>query len=555
MPAQTQTTAKPCGCGCGCGGGGGTKTCCCNLTCFERPQYYCGHLLTDADLTLEQNYFREKNKLYHRAMDGFGVACGLRITCDPKCNGSIRIGKGYAIDPCGNDLVVCAPIIYPVIDELRKKNWITPPASKPCRKDDKEHDQDKDDCRIKQCFYLSICYDEQPADYVTPFNTGCSPGPAACQPTRVKEGVRFELHQEPPKRPNPLDCIEAQIEDCFRIFRDTTTFGKGLKLLAPSILAILTNDRLGLTMDPHDVCCQLRGLFLQQLRVCPDLYNCNLECEVSKIQCPPRDQENSLAVAAIALKKLFVLIERYVFGCILGQLAFDCPEPCGGCVLIGAVEVENGCLTRVVNWPRWYLWSFANLFEVLIATLINDAACSLEPAKDGGCCPNFDDDLEGFVRQFHVNPRATEFAARSIPRTVRALHQAMVSGGDFMSRGGVSPAIFSGMKTEEATAAARSLSLKWEVLGDSPASEFDPLSAILSQLMHRGAQPLGLFTADQGSTISAATRTMNSPAREPAASQVQPSIDDLLKRVKALEDAAKNPPAHESGGGNQGGVQ
>jgi len=27
---------------------------------YERPKYFCGHLLTDVDLTQEQRYFREK---------------------------------------------------------------------------------------------------------------------------------------------------------------------------------------------------------------------------------------------------------------------------------------------------------------------------------------------------------------------------------------------------------------------------------------------------------------------------------------------------------------
>jgi len=559
MPTQTKASGKSGGCGCQ--EQKPPESCCCNPVCFERPNYYCGHLLTDADLTLDQTYFREKNRLYHRAIDGFGVACGLRVTCDPKCNGSITVGKGYAIDPCGNDLVVCSPVTYPVIDELKKKNWLLLSHEKEHKKHEKkekeqaEHNEgwreEYEKCHIKQCFYIGICYDEQPAEYVTPFDTGCSVGPGACEPTRVKEGVRFELYKEIPKRPNPLDEMEKHIEHCFRIFRDTTIFGKGLKHLAPSILAIVTGDRQNLHSDPHDVCCQLRGLFIQQLRICPDLYNCNLEYEVLKIECPPKDTDN-IASATVSLKKLFVLIERYVFGCILGQLAFDCPEPCDGCVLIGAVEVENGCLTRVVNWPRWYLWSFANFFEVLIATLVTEAACEIAPARDGGCCPHFDDDLEGFIKLFQVNPRSSEYAARSSVQVLRAVRKAMVSGADFMSRGGVAPEIFAGMRTEQAQAAAQSLNLEVEILGDSAAAEFDPLSAILSRLIHRGAQPLGLFTSDQGQHVSAATRTMNAPAREPAADRLQPSVEDLLKRVKALEDTIKNQqkpgPGDPSGG-------
>ena len=65
---------------------------CCGITCFERPNYFCGHLLTDADLSLDQKYVVEKNKLYHRAIDGYGIACGLKMTCG-RISGS-SLGRG-----------------------------------------------------------------------------------------------------------------------------------------------------------------------------------------------------------------------------------------------------------------------------------------------------------------------------------------------------------------------------------------------------------------------------------------------------------------------------
>ena len=83
-------------------------------------------------------------------------------------------------------------------------------------------------------------------------------------------------------------------------------------------------------------------------------------------------------------------------------------------MLIGSVEVENGRLTRVINYPRWYLWCFANFFEVLIYTLANEAACGREdtpqteetrkPRKDG-CCPGFEVDVCEFLSLF--NAKAT----------------------------------------------------------------------------------------------------------------------------------------------------
>src|SRR5215472_14852587 len=86
--ATASTSTSSTGCGCGCHEHPHTSECC-KLTCFERPVYFCGQLLSDADLTLQENYFREKNKLYHRTIDGYGVVCGLRMKCDGTCDGHI----------------------------------------------------------------------------------------------------------------------------------------------------------------------------------------------------------------------------------------------------------------------------------------------------------------------------------------------------------------------------------------------------------------------------------------------------------------------------------
>ena len=210
---STPAASTPCGCGChdhvaseNCG--------CCKLTCFERPKYFCGQLLSDADLTLQETYFREKNKLYHRTMDGYGVVCGLRMTRDVQCKGHIIIGDGYAIDACGNDLVVCEPRSFNVIGELSRKKWLVEASVDRPRKNENtesrtqtrseggDKDGDTDGCINKQCFYIGICYTEEAVDFATPYTTECNPAPGPCQPTRIREGVRFEIydkHASPPQ--------------------------------------------------------------------------------------------------------------------------------------------------------------------------------------------------------------------------------------------------------------------------------------------------------------------------------------------------------------------
>jgi hypothetical protein len=119
-------------CGCGCGGAGGR---CCGLECLVRPNFYCGQLLSDADLSAVVQWTRDRFSL-SRYRDGWGVVCGLEVTCCPPdgalgcgcrtASGSkVWINTGYAVDCCGNDLVVCEPIAVDLGSVCR-------PADDPC---------------------------------------------------------------------------------------------------------------------------------------------------------------------------------------------------------------------------------------------------------------------------------------------------------------------------------------------------------------------------------------------------------------------------------------
>jgi hypothetical protein len=558
--AATATTSTPCGCGCGCQGHTHSDGCC-KLTCFERPSYFCGQLLSDTDLTLEETYFREKNKLYHRTLDGFGVVCGLRMKCDCHCKGHITIGDGFAIDCCGNDLVICQPESFDVIAELRKKKWLIEPPEGCC--EEKEFRERERDCHSRQCFYIGICYSEEPIDYVTPYTTECSPGPGPCQPTRVREGVRFEIYDELPVRPDPLKEIEKRIARCFHIFCEGQ-FARGLERLAPCILDILCTDtkvdkgkketaerQEEVRQNPHRLFEELRALFLHQLRICPDQYNCDLEYEVCKLCAPTREREGEGFPALECFKKLLELIERYVFSCVLAEFAFLCPEPPEACcVLIGSVEVEDGRLTRVINYPRWYLWSFANFFEVLIYTFANEAACSreyhprpvekeeeLERCKEH-CCPEFEVDPCTFLHLFTADKHAPEHAALASVKAIQAVRRALLAGFDFTKPDVVAPSVFDKMPFKDAQRLAEQLHFKLQSKGQPPSDTPDPFSAFLANLLHRGTEPMAAFQKDNH--VVSATRIMDAPVRSE-------DYAELEARIAALEDELKKKPGARPG--------
>jgi hypothetical protein len=109
------------------------------------------------------------------------------------------VGPGYALDHCGNDIVVSCPAsvdILAMVRELRTKLRGGADCGDPCQDDDKPEGPKA--LRKKQgtkdrvyCLYLR--YAEEDAEPVAPYTTDEACADTGCQPTRVKEGYRFEL--------------------------------------------------------------------------------------------------------------------------------------------------------------------------------------------------------------------------------------------------------------------------------------------------------------------------------------------------------------------------
>jgi hypothetical protein len=76
------------------------------MTGFERPRYYAGKLLTAEDFELEQRYQIEKRWLLNRMLQGPGIVSGLAVSSDEQ--GSVTVSPGFALDPWGREILVCA---------------------------------------------------------------------------------------------------------------------------------------------------------------------------------------------------------------------------------------------------------------------------------------------------------------------------------------------------------------------------------------------------------------------------------------------------------------
>ena len=93
---------------------GGTTTTC-DSTIAELPRYYPRQLITPDDLTLEQNYFRDRMRRHNRMLHGWGVVCGALVcpvsTTNPDGTTSftpwqVQVKPGYALGPYGDEIIL-----------------------------------------------------------------------------------------------------------------------------------------------------------------------------------------------------------------------------------------------------------------------------------------------------------------------------------------------------------------------------------------------------------------------------------------------------------------
>ena len=567
IETRQKTYKKPKSEGCHCSDPKPDGTCC-NLICFERPNYFCGHLLTDTDLSKEQQYVIEKHKLYNRTLHGWGVVCGLRLTCaDEECCGSIVIDEGYAIDDCGNDLVVCEPLRFDVVSLLKEKGWVVGDAVyDPCAPEDEE-----DVCEYTQCFYVTICYEEEPRDFTTPFVAGCRPTLTECEPTRIREGVRFDVLDKLPEENEWLKDLFNRLKGCFSVFT-TGPFARALNdqnkinilgRVCENPDNIEGNEYVGL----KDLFCELRGLLILYLEKHPDKYNCKLADEIRRNVFP---DPNTAGGFGQKVKEAFSTLLRLAFqhaiSCALGELVPRCPEPKhAGCVVLGTVEVKGGCVTHVCNCPRKYVWSFANFFQVLLATVLGGIACEEEePAASGSgtsndpvgavnpsttpppgagdeekherhiCCRDFDASCEEILALINVSPKFLHYAGTETVRAFANMSKSYRSIFNFTDAQMFSPSMLVGMKQNDLGRAINLLGIhdvRYEdvAVPGAPVHPFLELARI--GLARMGATDTTLVVERDKDVVVNAYAVPRSQTEE---------SKDLYTRVTKAEAAAKN---------------
>jgi hypothetical protein len=134
---------------------------CGGLKCLCRPRFFPGQLLSDDDLNRLEQYVIDKNRLHNRHLVGWGAACGLEVSCSPCASDSVTVHAGYALSPCGDDIVLCADQSVNVCELIRRCKPETVVCEQP-------YGTAPTPCQDEiERWVIAVCYDERPTRGVT----------------------------------------------------------------------------------------------------------------------------------------------------------------------------------------------------------------------------------------------------------------------------------------------------------------------------------------------------------------------------------------------------
>jgi hypothetical protein len=219
--------------GCGCGGGCGCKAaplppssaavCApCDSVAFVRPRFFAGQLLTEDDLGALVDYVIGKQRFHNARLMGDGVVCGLEVQCGPCDDSKLVVQPGYALDCCGNDLVLSCERTLDVaqmVRDLKAKLDGTGDCADPCG----DPKTERPSAPRTYCLYAR--YAERSDQPVSAYPVGDDCDASRCEPTRVLEGISFELRC--PKE-HAYPTFSDSRDACVKLFQTKATYKRAL---------------------------------------------------------------------------------------------------------------------------------------------------------------------------------------------------------------------------------------------------------------------------------------------------------------------------------------
>jgi len=403
MALATKTTRTPAVTRCPvCGG----------LECLCRPRFFAGQLLTEDDLNRLERYVIDKNRLHNRYLHGWGVVCGLEVVCHA-CKGFVTVKSGYALSPCGDDIVVCRDTVVNVcelIQHCRRQPFECEPAFP--SPDPICGDQDEP-------WILYLCYDERTSRGVTPLyggsgstggsqcgcggssSCGCGSSasggcgcqgtakstghssvrrtqpktPPQCEPTITCEGYTFQLRKVPPPATRrDLGDLVNRLRDCLNeLARLQIQINKLNQSSQPATQILAIKNALINLMNQHSI------------------YKCDLFQRIAQVEPVPPVVIGAPSAASTVHAALSAITRELFIECVCSALLPPCPAPAeDNCVPIATLTLNcaGGChVVRICNWenrrlsvnfPTLEYWFTAFLRLLGVSDAFNRICCGPE---------------------------------------------------------------------------------------------------------------------------------------------------------------------------------
>jgi len=430
---------------------------CGGLECLCRPRFFAGQLLTEDDLNRLERYIIDKNKLHNRYLVGWGVVCGLEVVCNP-CKGFVTVKSGYALSPCGDDIVVCrdeAVNVCELIQDCREQHWECDPAWP--RPDPICTDKDEP-------WILYLCYDERATRGVTPLrgasggaccsscscggssscgcrggsgssSCGCQGGsksssgcgcsgtatssgksdyqisrpktPPQCEPTVTCEGYSFRL------RKVPLPPLKPDLGEWFNRVRDCL---EDLLKLKAAVDALPNSQNQQAQLQ------SIKAALLECLER-HSIYNCTLFQRILQVELV-QDPAGGTGGVVVAQQNLDRIILELFRECLCSTLLPPCPMPAeDNCVPIATLTLncKGGCnVVRICNLEHRRIVVTFPILQYFLGGIFK--AANLSELLTRLCCS---DNLFG-VRE---TPLAPGIAAQRFDPIDQIFNDAVKAGG------------------------------------------------------------------------------------------------------------------------------
>ena len=174
---------------------------------LERPRYFPRQLITDTEMSLEQEYFRDRLRLHNRLLHGWGVVCGALVEDHEPW--VVKVTRGYALGPQGDEILIDCECKV----DLRRAGTGACTGSA-----DEIVDPWCSEVLVQResgTVWLAVRYAETAARPVRSQPTGCGCDDTECEYSRWQDGFELGLLDECPQshQGEPTDFEDLELKD------------------------------------------------------------------------------------------------------------------------------------------------------------------------------------------------------------------------------------------------------------------------------------------------------------------------------------------------------